>query len=108
MSVVIDGVRFHPPDPAPRAPSSEPAENLAARSERSESSFEQKLRGLGRQIDRGERAVATAQGAYGSLDAAELIALQAGIYRYVEAIDLAAKLVDRATSAVRTVLQGGH
>lgn len=40
------------------------------------------------------------------MDAGELIALQAGIYRYTEAVDLAAKLVDRSTSAVRTTLQG--
>jgi hypothetical protein len=108
MSVVIDGVRFHPPDSAAAIPAREPAEALGTGSERSESSFERMLRGLGRQIDRGERATRAAQGAYGGLDAAELIALQAGIYRYVEAIDLAAKLVDRATTAVRTVLQGGH
>jgi hypothetical protein len=36
----------------------------------------------------------------------ELLALQAGVYRYSEAVDLSAKLVDRATSGVKTVLQG--
>jgi hypothetical protein len=40
------------------------------------------------------------------LGPAELIALQAGVYRYSEAVDLAAKLVDRATSGVKTVVQG--
>ena len=35
----------------------------------------------------------------------ELLALQAGIYRYSETLDLATKLVDRAQSSVRTVLQ---
>ena len=35
-----------------------------------------------------------------------LIALQAGIYRYTEAVDLAAKLVDRTTAAVKRTLQG--
>jgi len=35
-----------------------------------------------------------------------LLALQAGIYRYGETIDLAAKLVDKAGTDVRTVLQG--
>jgi hypothetical protein len=34
-----------------------------------------------------------------------LIALQAGIYRYSEAVDLVTKLVDRATQAVKTTLQ---
>jgi hypothetical protein len=37
---------------------------------------------------------------------AELIALQAGVYRYGEAVDLASRLIDRATSSVKTVLQG--
>jgi hypothetical protein len=36
----------------------------------------------------------------------ELIALQAGVYRYGEAVDLASRLVDRATTSVKTVLQG--
>lgn len=40
------------------------------------------------------------------LGPAELLALQAGVYRYSEAVDLSAKLVDRATSGVKTVLQG--
>jgi hypothetical protein len=66
------------------------------------------LEGLGGSIDEGERIVAAAARGYAGVDSAELIALQAGIYRYSEAIDLTAKLVDRATSAVRTVLQGGH
>ena len=108
MSVVIDGVRFHSPEVSPGVPSREPAEHRADPAAPSESSFERLLRGLGRQIEEGERAVRTAQKAYASLDAAELIALQAGIYRYGEAIDLASKVVDRATSGVRTVLQGGH
>jgi hypothetical protein len=41
------------------------------------------------------------------LGPAELLALQAGVYRYSEAVDLAAKLIDRTTSGVKTVLQGG-
>jgi hypothetical protein len=36
----------------------------------------------------------------------ELLSLQAGVYRYSEAVDLSAKLVDRASSGVKTVLQG--
>jgi hypothetical protein len=36
----------------------------------------------------------------------DLLALQAGVYRYSEAVDLSAKLIDRATSGVKTVLQG--
>jgi hypothetical protein len=108
MSTAIDGVRFHPLEVAPPTPSREPPEPVAGAGERSVSSFERLLRGLGNEIEQGERAVRMAQRASANLDAAELIALQAGIYRYSEAIDLAAKLVDRATSGVRTILQGGH
>ena len=71
-----------------------------------ESSFSRALRGLAREIDVGERQMASAS-QLRSYDTASLIALQAGIYRYTEAVDLASKIVDRATSAARTVLQGG-
>ena len=82
---------------------------LPPRSEAETPHFTQALRALGRQIDGGERLVkrALAPGA-AQLSAAELIALQAGIYRYSEAVDLAAKLIDRAGSAVRTTLQAGQ
>jgi hypothetical protein len=40
------------------------------------------------------------------LGAPALLALQAGIYRYGETMDLAARLVDKASSAVKTVVQG--
>jgi hypothetical protein len=90
-----------PEPPAAGAPSSvEPA----ARSE-----FAELLEGVGHAIDGGETLVGRAErAAYAPMDASTLIALQAGIYRYSEAIDLTAKVVDRTTSAVRTVLQGGH
>jgi len=88
---------FEPParlsEPAPAAP--EP-----------ESAFSRALTGLGREIDAGEARVAAAS-QLRSYDTQTLIALQAGIYRYTEVVDLASKIVDRATNAVRTVLQGG-
>ncbi|HEX4448979.1 MAG TPA: hypothetical protein VH044_19700 [Polyangiaceae bacterium] len=67
------------------------------------------LRSLGREIHQGESLVRSALGAARGghdLDAGDLIALQAGVYRYGEAVDLASRLVDRATTAVKTVLQG--
>jgi hypothetical protein len=67
--------------------------------------FREALSSLGREIDRGEKLVQHALHGGGKLGAADLIALQAGIYRYSEAVDLAAKLVDRAGNAVRTTLQ---
>ena len=67
--------------------------------------FKHALSSLGREIDRGEKLVQRALRGGGKLGAGELIALQAGIYRYSEAVDLAAKLVDRAGNAIRTTLQ---
>jgi hypothetical protein len=105
MSIALDGVPVRAPETPLAGPPLEPA---APRPDPGPSSFELVLRRIGRNVETGERIVAGAAGGYASLDAAELIALQAGIYRYSEAIDLTAKLVDRTTSAVRTVLQGGH
>ena len=68
--------------------------------------FARAMRGLGREIDLGEARAARAS-QMRSYDTETLIALQVGIYRYTEAVDLASKIVDRATNAVRTVLQGG-
>ena len=68
--------------------------------------FARAMRGLSHEIDVGEARTARAS-QLRSYDTATLIALQVGIYRYTEAVDLASKIVDRATNAVRTVLQGG-
>jgi hypothetical protein len=71
------------------------------------SPFARILHGLGREVDHGEKVVRRAiQGGGNDLGPGELLALQAGVYRYSEAVDLSAKLVDRATSGVKTVLQG--
>jgi len=70
------------------------------------SPFSRAVRGLGREIDVGEAQVVAAS-QLRSYDTRTLIALQAGIYRYTEAVDLASKIVDRATNAVHTVLSGG-
>lgn len=73
------------------------------------SPFARVLGGLGREVDRGEAILRrTLGGARGGqeLGNLELLALQAGVYRYSEAVDLSAKLVDRAANGVKTVLQG--
>ncbi|MCA9584180.1 MAG: hypothetical protein KC657_02365 [Myxococcales bacterium] len=73
------------------------------------SPFARILKGLGHEVDRGERVVRSALGAGGAgaeLGTGQLLALQAGVYRYSEAVDLSAKLVDRASSGVKTVVQG--
>jgi hypothetical protein len=76
-------------------------------SESAPSAFGRLLHGLGDEVQRGETlvrgAIASARG--GELSTASLIALQAGVYRYSEVVDLAARLVDHATTAVKTVVQ---
>jgi hypothetical protein len=73
------------------------------------SPFAQLLSTLGHEAERGEATIRSVL--QGSLAAREygpsaLLALQAGIYRYGETVDLASKLVDKAGSDLRTVLQG--
>ena len=87
---------------APLRPASKPAGTVEG-----PSPFAQLVQRLGDEVTQGEALVKGALRARsGSLGPAELIALQAGVYRYSEAIDLAAKLVDHATTAAKTVLQG--
>lgn len=94
IAATVAGTPAEPPT-APRGPSrSEP--------------FSRVMERLGSEVDRGEKLVRGALSGGGRLDAGQLIALQAGIYRYSEAVDLTAKLVDRAGSAVRTTLQSGQ
>jgi hypothetical protein len=70
-----------------------------------QATFSRALKGIGGAVDRGEALIArAAHGNLGGLDSGQLIALQAGIYRYSEAVDLVAKVVDRAASAVKTVI----
>ncbi|HEX9295803.1 MAG TPA: hypothetical protein VF881_08205 [Polyangiaceae bacterium] len=72
------------------------------------SHFARLIHGLGRELDRGEALAEGAirhGGAGGGMSPEGLIALQAGIYRYSEAVDLVTKLVDRGSQAVKTTLQ---
>jgi hypothetical protein len=96
-----------------RAPAPQPVESPApaAPSPRSREgeSFARVLGALGARVDQGEALIhGVAKGEWSGSDPGTLIALQAGIYRYSEVVDLAGKLVDRASSAVRAVLQAGH
>lgn len=73
------------------------------------SPFAQVLHGIGRRLDRGEQLMTAAVDSMqvgGDFAPARLIALQVGVYRYSEAIDSASRVVDRTTSAIKTVLQG--
>jgi hypothetical protein len=73
------------------------------------SGFAATLHGLAQEVQRGESLMRDALGAGHAgrvIGTADLIALQAGVYRYGEAVDLASRLVDRATSSVKTILEG--
>jgi hypothetical protein len=93
--------------PAPGEPTVPGDSPAGASSSGQASAFAGVLQGLGQEMRRGERLMRSAMSAGGGRDIgpAELIALQAGVYRYGEAVDLASRLVDRATSGVKTILQ---
>ena len=95
-----------PSSPGPTPAASEARETRETRKDDGPSPFARLLRGLGHEVDRGEAMVRSAIGAGGELGPTELLALQAGVYRYSEAVDLSAKLVDRAANGVKTVIQG--
>jgi hypothetical protein len=93
--------------PPPSIPESPPATtDHGASTDGEPSLFHKMLHGIGHEVERGEATVRGALHSGGAMGTAELLALQAGVYRYSEAVDLAAKLVDRASSAVKTVVQG--
>ncbi len=97
--------------PAATPPEPPPAPALSAPAAPSEgpSAFARMLSTVGQAVDSGEGMMnGVASGQWSGSDPGTLIALQAGIYRYSEAVDMVGKLVDRAGNAVRTVLQGSH
>ena len=104
--MAISGIRAEQPAIEPQARADIPVPTSAKPDAPAEGAFSKAMRGLAREIDVGEAQVKAASTLH-NYDTGTLIALQAGIYRYTEAVDLASKIVDRAGSAVRTVLQGG-
>ncbi|MBX3183347.1 MAG: hypothetical protein KIT72_03730 [Polyangiaceae bacterium] len=96
-----------PRAPVPVANAATPPSTAAASGPEPSERFKEALSALGSEIDRGEKLVkrSLSGAAMSGLGAGDLIALQAGIYRYSESVDLAGKLVDRAGNAVRTTLQ---
>ena len=109
--------------PAPAPAASEPGSpvgpvasvgraSLGGGEDAAPSPFARLLAALGEEASRGEARMKDAMRASrdggGGRDFApgELLALQAGVYRYSEAVDLTSKLVDRVTSGVKTVVQG--
>jgi hypothetical protein len=82
------------------------APKAAPHTEEGPSPFARILKGLGNEVERGERLVGAAMHGGHDMGAQDLLVLQAGVYRYSEAVDLSAKLVDRAATGVKTVIQG--
>ena len=105
--------RRGPPPPRPRFASPARGQNADPRTTQrapEPSEFANIFHSLGTELDRGEAAMhaitrGTGAGA-AQLSTTDLLALQARVYRYSEAIDLAAKLVDRASNGVKTLLTG--
>jgi hypothetical protein len=87
--------------PTPDTPGTDPAPG----DDDTPSPFARLLHGVGREMQRGEALVKTAL-AGRDLGAGQLLALQAGVYRYSESVDLASKIVDRGANSVKTVIQG--
>ena len=113
MSSILSPLRestLPPPRALEETPHGSPshlAGSLEGGSTEGPSPFARLVHRLGDEVTRGEAVVEGAlRAAVGVLGPAELIALQAGIYRYSEAVDLAAKLVDHATTGIKTILQG--
>jgi hypothetical protein len=96
---------FGPPSlPLPAAPAPAPSSTDAPEGP---SAFAIVLAGLGREVSGGEALVRRAETCRaGDLGAPDLLALQAGVCRYGEAVDLAARLIDQARGTVKTVVEG--
>ena len=103
MSIRIGEAPPQLPTPTTLPPHDKPAVHEPA-----PGAFQRLLEGLGREINTGERTIhdAVTAGRGGSLAPEDLLALQAGVYRYGEAIDLASKLIDQASTSVKTVING--
>lgn len=100
-------------DPSPRtivARDREPPSVQDPAADAAASPFARMLRDLGGEIDAGEAKMRGAVQAMHSgvdLGPASLIAVQIGVYRYSEAVDLVSRVVDRTISGIKTVVQGG-
>ncbi len=96
------------PVETPRAPETAKPAAPVATNPGERSAFQRLVDGLGKEINSGERMMRGAMGAGGKdLGPADLLALQAGVYRYSEAVDLASKLIDKTSNGVKTIINGG-
>jgi hypothetical protein len=100
----IHGLEARPPKPIPSVEKS--VEPKPVEKTHEPSPFAKLVAGLGNEVNQGERTMMTAIHGGAGMGPEQLLALQAGVYRYSEAVDLAAKLVDRASNGLKTVVQG--
>ncbi len=85
---------------------SRPAAEQKPRAPNGGVNFRQVFQNLSAQVDQGEAVIERSLQAHGHLNSTQLLALQAGMYRYTETVELVTKLVDRTSNAVRTTMQG--
>jgi hypothetical protein len=96
-------VRIQPP---PTAVAPERGSNTSPRSQSDGGSpFKAVLEGFGRELDRGQRLMQHVTRGASAMAPEQLLALQAGVYRYTEVVDLTTKLVDRTCTGLKTTLQ---
>lgn len=90
-------------------PSVEPGPAAATTTARPKSdsgeAFKTVLEGFGKELDRGQRLMHHATRGGTGMAPEQLLALQAGVYRYTEVVDLTTKLVDRTCNGLKTTLQ---
>ncbi len=88
----------------PAIPSQPPAKAASP----PEKSFTTVLAGALSEVQQGERLMKRVTAGVGKdVSAGDLLALQAGVYRYVEVVDLTSKLVDRVAQGAKQLVQGG-
>jgi hypothetical protein len=93
--------------PIPEQPSSPAPKPATGNGEMSP--FSKLFYGLSGEMQKGESAMREAMSAVRAgrdLSGPQLLVLQSRVYRYSTAVDLSAKLIDRSTNGVKTVLQG--
>lgn len=101
-------VSLERPSAIPSPSVAEPPESPVLPQKPAEAPFSRLLDAVTERIGGGEALMESIlKGGASRLDAGTLVAVQAGIYRYTEAVELTGKLVDRASTSVRTVLQAG-
>jgi hypothetical protein len=115
MSFAVDGVRaparaastLGPASPSDDGRGAQVVAGNRLEAGSKDSPFARVLSGLGKAVAEGERTMDRVRSAgQTDLGAGELLALQSEVYRYSEAVDLSAKLVDRVTNGIKTVIQG--